>query len=300
MPRTILFAGASGLIGRRLVETCRAAGDTIRILIRSTPRPDNELSWDPAHGPLDPRALASVDTVVCLSGAGIADKRWTSARKRELVRSRVDAVRTLANAIASRATPPGTFVCASATGCYGDRADEWLDETSPRGEGFLAELCEAWESAADPARSAGVRVAHLRLGVVLTREGGALAKMLPLFRAGLGGPLGNGRQYMPWISLVDAVAAARYVIERESLSGPVNVVSPHAVTNREFTRALARSINRRAVLPTPAFALRLALGEIACELLLASQRVRPAKLENDGFSFHIARLEEYMAAELGR
>ena len=299
MPRTILFAGASGLIGRRLVETCRAASDAVRVLTRTTPRSDNEFAWDPAREALDPRALDGVDTVVCLSGAGIADKRWTRSRKRELIQSRVDAVRTLANAIASAATPR-TFVCASATGYYGDRTDEWLDETSPRGKGFLAELCEAWESAADPARSAGARVAHLRFGVVLTREGGALAKMLPLFRAGLGGPLGNGRQYMPWISLVDAVAAARFVVEREPLSGPFNVVSPHAVTNREFTRTLARSINRRAVLPAPAFVLRLSLGEIAAELLLAGQRVRPAKLENAGFSFRQARLEEHFAAELGR
>jgi uncharacterized protein (TIGR01777 family) len=229
----------------------------------------------------------------------VAAHRWTAAYRKELTTSRVDSTRALAQTLAGLRTPLQTLVAASAVGIYGDRGEEVLNEDSAPGEGFLADVCRAWEEAARPAAEAGIRVVHTRFGVVLGRGPGALEKMLPVFRLGLGGKLGSGRQWMSWVSLEDTVAAILFALQTRSLAGPVNMVSPHAVTNAEFTATLARQLHRPAVLQVPAFALRLALGQMADEALLASARVMPAKLLATGFEFARLTLDEALAAAIG-
>jgi uncharacterized protein (TIGR01777 family) len=229
--------------------------------------------------------LAGVDAVIHLSGANVAAGRWTPAYKREIVSSRVDSTLALVRAITRLRPLPRVLVCASAIGIYGDRGDQLLTEDAAPGTGFLADTCVAWERAAQAAEDAGIRVVHARFGVVLSPKGGALARLVPLFRLGLGGNLGDGRAWMPWITLGDAVGVLRYCIENDSLRGPVNTVAPQAVVNAEFTRALAAALHRPAILPAPAFALRLAFGQMADEALLASARVVPQKLQRAGFHF---------------
>ncbi len=245
------------------------------------------LAWNPAAADPIPDAdrLRGVEAAVHLSGANVAAGRWTKKYKREIVSSRVQSTLALANALARLDPPPRVLVCASAIGIYGERGDEILSERSGPGDGFLAETCVAWESASRAAEEAGIRVVHARFGVVLAPQGGALAKLLPLFRLGLGGNLGDGRAWMPWLSLRDAVGILRYCVEREEMRGPVNAVAPNPATNAEFTRALGAALRRPTVVPAPAFALRLAFGEMADEALLASARVVPEKLALAGYPF---------------
>ncbi len=282
MTQRIAVAGASGLIGGALCRHLSERGDEVLRLVRRPARTADEHSWDPAAGVLDPRALEGVTAVVCLSGVGVGDRRWTPGYKREILQSRVESTRTLATAIA--ATDPGIrLVAGSAVGIYGDRGDEPLDESSPPGEGFLAEVVRAWEAAADPARAAGARVVHARTGIVLSRTGGAMGKVLPLARLGLAGPLGSGRQFWPWITLEDEVRALAHLIDHAELVGPVNVVGPEPARQGELMREMGRLLHRPAVLPAPAPALRLALGEFASDIL-GSQRVVGRALADSGFS----------------
>jgi uncharacterized protein len=295
----VAVTGSTGLIGSELLGALRSAGhDTVR-LVRRPPAAEDERHWDPARGILDPSCLAGVDAVVHLAGAGIGERRWTAARRRVLVSSRVDSTALLARAIANMEAPPSVLVCASAIGIYGDRGDEVLTEESAPGTGFLAELCRQWEGAASPAAGAGIRTVHTRSGIVLSARGGALRRQLPLFRLGLGGRLGSGAQWTSWVTLHDEVRALRFALEHDSVSGPVNVTAPAPVTNRDFTAALGRVLHRPAVLAVPAFALRLALGRgVADEAVLASQRVRPAALEEAGFGFDHGEIGPALAALL--
>ena len=288
----IAITGASGLIGSALVPALRQDGHSVLRLVRREPRGDDELRWDPARHELDPHALDDVDAVVHLSGAGIGDKRWTEAYKRELVDSRIDSTTTIAAALAAAAPRQRVLLSSSGVNWYGDTGDTPVDETVPPGTGFLAALVQAWEGATRPAEDAGLRVVHLRTAPVLAPSGGLLGPLRTLFAAGLGGRLGSGRQYMPWISLTDWVDAARFLLTADDIRGPVNLVAPDQVTNAEFTRALARTLHRPAVLPVPAFALRIALGDLADEGALISLRVVPRVLTDHGFTFHHRDVDE--------
>lgn len=292
-PPRILVSGASGMIGTALVRAFAANQISVSRLVRK-PKPENEreICWAPQFSPAmgDPSQLEGFEAVIHLSGANIAAHRWTTAYKQEIVTSRVQTTEALAKLLVGLKNPPRAFLCASAIGIYGSHGDEVLTEASMPGTGFLAESCIAWEAAARPARDAGIRVAHLRFGVVLSSEGGALAKMLPLFRLGMAGRLGSGRQWISWISLPDVVAAISHIIDTPELGGPINLVTPNPVTNTEFTRTLARAVHRPAIFPAPAFALRAALGEMADETLLASARVIPARLTASGFTFEHEQL----------
>lgn len=295
---TILVTGASGLIGRAFRAAARARGAEVRELVRREPRAPYEFRWDPASGQLDAAALAGCDAVVHLAGENIAGGRWTAARRRRIVGSRVGGTRLVAQAVAAAPEPPAVLVCASAVGWYGDRGDEELDEDSAAGTGFLAETCRDWEAAAAPAADAA-RVVHLRFGVVLDPAGGALARMLPPFRLGLGGPLGSGRQWMPWLTRAHAVAAIERALACPDLTGPYNTVAG-SVRNRDFARTLGRVLGRPAVLPAPAFALRLMFGEMADQVLLGGQRVTPRRLPASGLRPEHEELEAALRAVLGR
>jgi uncharacterized protein (TIGR01777 family) len=294
----IAITGASGLIGSALVPTLRADGDEVLRLVRRQPTGNDEISWDPARRLLDPQALAGVDAVVHLAGVGVGDARWTTAYKARVISSRVDGTLTIARAVAAAPDPPRVLLSASAVGYYGDTGDRFVDESAGAGTGFLAETCVAWERATAPATAAGVRVVKLRAGIVLAKHGGALGKVLPLFRAGLGGRLGSGRQYMSWISLADEIAAIRFLLTAEEISGPVNLTAPTPVTNAEYTATLARTLHRPAPFVVPGVALRLALGDFAGEGVLAGQRVRPATLQSAGFSFAHDTIEAALDALL--
>jgi uncharacterized protein (TIGR01777 family) len=294
----VLIAGASGLIGRALAAELRARGHVVQRLVRRASSAPEEIAWDPAAGRLESAALAGVDAIVNLAGENLASERWTARRRESLRRSRVDATRTLVLALKNAGRKPAVFVSASAVGFYGDRGDEVLTEASAPGAGFLPEICLAWETHAEGAARLGVRTALLRFGVVLAAEGGALAQMLPLFRLGLGGRLGAGRQWMSWIARADAITAVRVVLENESWRGPLNVVAPAPVRNAEFTAALARALRRPAILPAPAWALRLAFGRMADEALLASTRAQPERLLAGGFEFRHLDLAGALAAIL--
>jgi len=286
----IAVSGASGLLGRRLCAALEAGGWRVLRLVRGAPRAKGELAWSPAAGRLDPAPLAGIEAFVHLSGEPIAGVRWTAARKRAISASRIDSTRLVAETLARMPGRPA-LLCASAVGFYGDRGSEWLDETSPQGTGFLAHVCGEWERACEPARAAGLRVVQLRFGVVLDRAGGALAALLRAHRLGLGGALGPGTQYVSWISAADAVSALQHTLVSAALVGPVNLVAPAPLSNAELSRALARALGRPAFLRVPAPLLRLALGQAADEMLLVSQRVRPAKLVASGFGFLAPELE---------
>jgi uncharacterized protein (TIGR01777 family) len=279
----VLVSGSTGLIGSALVASLRADGHSVRRLVRHPPAAPDEVPYEPAAGVLS-AVLAEADAVVHLAGVGIGDRRWTPKYQRLVRDSRVVSTRALAESIARSDPRPATLVCASAVGVYGDTGDEAVTESAPPGRGFLAELVRDWEAAADPARAVGVRVAHVRSGIVLDRSGGALAVALPIFRLGLGGRLGSGRQWLSWIALPDEIAAIRFVLDSR-LSGPVNLTAPNPVRNAEYTRAVAAAVRRPAVLAVPAVALRLRFGGFADEGVLASQRVLPARLESAGFRF---------------
>jgi len=282
MSRTILITGATGLVGSALATRLSESGHRVVALRRAASANDSRPTWDPARGQVHLAPANPFDAVVHLAGENIA-QRWTRAARERIRASRVDATRLLCEALSQLPQPPGTLICASATGFYGDRNDEVLDEESGPGTGFLPEVCQAWEAAAAPARQCGMRVVHLRLGIVLARAGGALTRMLPAFRLGLGGRLGTGRQYWSWISLEDLLRVVELALQDDNLRGAVNAVSPAAITNAGFTEALARALRRPAFLPVSAFAVKLIFGAMGREALLASARVRPARLLTMGF-----------------
>lgn len=304
----VLISGASGSIGSALIPELRAHGHRVVCLVRREPHTADEVPWDPARGALDPAALRGVDAAVNLAGPGIGSKRWTAAYKREVKQARVDATHTLATALASLDPPPTAFVSGSAIGYYGDTGDRVVDEAAPPGTDYLAEICQAWEAATAPAEAAGIRVVHLRTGVVMSAEGGLLdtpvpifgipVKLLPLFKLGLGGRLGSGTQWMSWVSMRDEVRAIRFALDTPALRGPVNVTSPEPVTNREWTKALGAALRRPTVLPVPAPVLRLAVGEFADLGALVSQRVRPGALLGAGFDFELPTLADALEAEV--
>jgi len=298
-----LLSGASGLLGTAVRNGLLHSGTEVLQLVRRPPLGPREVQWFPeradavtAASGLEAGTLEGLAAAIHLSGANVAAHRWTPAYRREMWRSRVESTRALCAMLRTVERPPRVLLVASATGIYGDREDEVLDECSPPGAGFLADLCREWEAAAAPAREAGIRVVHLRFGVVLAREGGALSKMLPAFRLGLGGRMGSGRQWMSWISLEDAVGAMRFLLDDERMAGAVNLCAPEPVRNAEFTRSLAARLGRKAVLRVPEFALRMALGAMADEALLASARVVPKRLLDAGFRFKQPTMETALAA----
>lgn len=305
MKSQVILSGASGLIGSALREHLAAAGYECRQLVRHSPRSSEEIEWHPGSGTLpDRNRLQGVEIAFHFSGANISSSRWTGARKREIVESRVVPTRMLAAALCQTSPRPKVLICASATGIYGERGDEIVDETSMPGTGFLPETCLQWEAAAAEAAACGIRVVSTRFGIVLSTKGGALAKMLPIFRLGLGGRLGNGQQWMSWIALDDVARALIFVAER-ALSEPsapqveaVNVAAPNPVRNMDFTRTLGHVLRRPAILPAPAFALQLAFGEMAGQTLLASTRVAPQRLQQKGFVFSHPTLAEALRSEL--
>ena len=301
---TVAVAGANGLLGSALCAQLSSDGHHVLRLLRHDPAPSwrhdaDVVLWDPQAGRLDAAALEGVDAVVNLAGANIGAGRWTAQRMRELLASRVDATRLLAETIAYLRTPPRVYISMSGVGYYGNRGDELLTEASSAGHGFLTELCQAWEAAAQPALAAGVRLVILRSGVVLTARGGALPRMLLPFRLGLGGPIGGGRQHLSWIALHDLLDGFRHALCDESLSGPVNAVSPQLVTNRQFTHTLGEVLGRPAVMPLPALAVRAMFGEMGVETLLYSQRAMPQALLDRGFRFEYADLAAALRHELG-
>lgn len=279
----VAVSGASGLIGSALSTELTTAGNEVLKLVRRDARSAGEVSWDPSSA-LDPAALSGVDAVVHLAGAPIAAKRWTPARKAELRSSRITSTGTLATAMAAAMPPPRVLICGSAIGFYGDTGDQVVDESARAGTGFLPDLVRDWEAAADPAAAAGIRVACIRSGVVLAAEGGMLSRLMLPFRLGLGATMGSGGQYLSWISLTDEVRAIKFVLDRQDIAGPVNLTAPEAVTNAEFTKALAKTLARPSFFTLPSPVLSAALGELASELL-ASARVVPARLLEAGFAF---------------
>jgi uncharacterized protein (TIGR01777 family) len=286
----ILVSGSSGLVGSALIPTLSGAGHEVLRLVRKKGIADS-VYWDPAKGVIDATGLAGVDAAVHLAGENIAAGRWTTAQKAKIVDSRVKGTSLLADALAKLKRRPEVMVSASAIGFYGDRGDETLREDSPPGTGFLPDTSRKWEGAAEPASRAGIRVVHPRIGIVLARKGGALPKMALPFKLGVGGKIGTGRQYMSWIALDDLTAVILHCIESPHLQGPVNAVAG-AVTNLEFTKALGRALKRPTLFPLPAFAARIAMGEMADELLLASTRVEAARLAASGFQFRHRNLED--------
>jgi len=292
----VIVSGATGLVGRAVVRSLLADGHQVTKLVRGGAQEfrapgTSAVRWDPARGEIDADALEGHDAAVHLAGEPVSEGRWTEEKKRRIRDSRVKGTYLLAGALARLGAKPRVLVSASATGFYGDRGEERLDEESEPGRDFLSRVCREWEEAALPAAEAGIRLVHLRIGVVLSGEGGALPKMLTPFRLGLGGRIGGGGQYMSWVSLEDVVRVVRRALDDESLSGPLNVVAPQPVTNGEFTRALGRALNRPTVFAAPAFALRLVYGEMADALLLSGARVYPKRLTEAGFEFAHPELE---------
>jgi hypothetical protein len=293
----VFVSGASGLIGSALVPALVETGHRVTRLVRREPADDAEARWDPESGTVDTARLEGVNAVVHLAGKTIAG-RWTARVKETLRNSRVDGTRALCDALPRMTRRPEVLVSASAVGFYGDRGCKVLTENSPPGTGFLADVCREWEEATAPAAGAGIRVVNLRIGMVLARSGGALAAMLLPFRMGLGGPIGDGRQYVSWVSLDDVVGAILHTLTLATIAGPVNATAPHPVTNGEFTRTLAHVLHRPALLRAPAFAARLAFGEMADALLLASARVEPQRLLETGYTFRHPELERALRAIL--
>jgi len=296
----ILVSGASGLVGSALFPALEASGHQVVKLVRSPASSSSaEATWNPEAGQIDLSRAGHIDAAVHLAGESIA-QRWTPEVKRRIRDSRVEGTRLVSEALAKMSEPPKVLICASATGIYGSRGEEWLEEHSAPGSGFLADICQEWEAAADVARTRGIRVVHLRLGIVLTPKGGALAKMLPAFRLGLGGRLGDGRAFWSWIALDDLIEAILHALKTESLKGPVNAVSPYPLTNAVFTETLGRVLNRPTIIPVPRFALELLFGEMSREGMLASSRVKPARLLETGFKFRLPELEPALRHLLGQ
>jgi uncharacterized protein (TIGR01777 family) len=281
----ILMTGATGLVGTALIPVLKAEGHTVVRLVRKRKRDASDILWNPAAGTIPLSDLENFDAAIHLAGENIASGRWTAARKEKILRSRVDGTRLLSESLARLQQPPRVLVSASAVGYYGDRGTESLSESSPPGIGFLSEVCRAWEAATQPAADKGIRVVNVRTGIVLSTRGGALRKMLLPFRLGAGGKIGSGDQYMSWISLADLCRTFLHAVRTSSLQGPVNAVAPSPVTNAVFTKALGAALHRPTFFPLPAAAARLAFGEMADALLLASARVTPARLLASGFFF---------------
>lgn len=298
-PLKVVLSGASGMLGKALRTALAQRRISALRLVRGSPSSSDQLAWNPAVEPAfaNTAALEGFSAAIHLSGASVG-RRWSAAYKREMAASRVQSTHALVHLLGGLHRPPETLLVASAVGFYGNRGEELLDESSPAGTGFLARLCREWEAAAMPAAETGIRVVNLRFGVVLGQGEGALAAMLPPFRFGLGGRLGTGRQWMSWISLVDAIGAILFAIDTPGLAGPVNLTAPNPVRNADFTRALGHQLKRPAVLPVPAMALRLAFGQMADEALLASARAVPEKLTATGFQFTHPTVEQALAAAL--
>jgi uncharacterized protein (TIGR01777 family) len=285
----LLMSGSSGPIGTALCASFTAQGDQIVRLVRGNPQSAGQVSWDPL-APVPPASVSGFDAVVHLAGESVVG-RWTNEKKNAIRDSRVLGTRNLATALAQTKVKPRVLICASAVGFYGNRGDEILDENSPIGQGFLPEVCSEWENASQIAAEAGIRTVNVRIGLVLSPKGGALQKMLTPFRLGLGGRIGSGQQWYSWIHVDDIVGGIHHAMQTESLAGPVNLVAPNAVRNAEFTKVLASVLRRPAIFPVPEFALRLAFGKQAAEeMLLASQRVQPGKLESSGYKFRFPEL----------
>lgn len=296
----VVVTGASGLVGSALVPFLTTGGHEVVRLVRRAPKAKDEARWDPEAGAIDEAALEGVDAVVHLAGENIAAGRWTEARKARLRSSRVGPTRLLAETLAGLKKKPKVLVSASAIGYYGSRGDAWVTETDAPADDFLGRLSAEWEKATEPAAKAGIRVVRLRTGIVLSPAGGALGKMLLPFRAGLGGVVGPGTQYMSWIALDDLLGVIHHVLDRADIAGPVNAVAPEPVTNAVFTKTLGRVLGRPTIAPAPAFALRLVFGEMADATLLASTRVRPERLLATGYRFRFPELEGALRHVLGK
>ncbi len=297
----IAVTGSSGLVGKALVAALEADGHLVRPVVRRAPLADkHEICWNPAAGTIDAAELANVDAVVHLAGENLAAHRWTEAFKDKIRDSRVRGTKLLCETLASLASKPTVLVSASAIGYYGNRGELPVDESSPAGSGFLPDVCQQWEAATAPARDADIRVVNLRIGFVLAREGGGLAKMLTPFSLGLGGVIGSGRQYMSWIALDDLVRAIQFVLAAAALNGPVNATSPQPVTNHEFTKTLGHVLKRPTLFPMPSFAARLAFGEMADAMLIGGVRVEPHALAAAQFQFEYSQLESALRHILTR
>lgn len=294
----VALTGASGLVGSAVISKLEAAGHEVRRLVRRSARGPVEIEWDPERDSIDSEALAQVDALIHLAGESIAAGRWSKARKQRILDSRVLGTSLIARAIAGMERGPRVLLCASAIGFYGDRGEEELGEEATAGDEFLSRVCTRWEDAAAPAREAGLRVAHFRLGIVLSASGGALTSMLPPFRMGLGGILGNGRQWWSWIDVDDVAGAFLWALENESAQGIYNCVAPEPTRNRDFTKTLGRVLGRPTFLPAPAFALKLLLGEMAEPLLLGSTRAIPRRLNDEGYRFAHPDLENSLRRHL--
>jgi uncharacterized protein (TIGR01777 family) len=288
----IAITGSSGLVGSALVHALEGDGHLVRPVVRRAARPGaNEIRWDPDHGIIDAPEFAGVDAVVHLAGENIAAHRWTQSFKDKILQSRVRSTKLLCDTLAGLASKPSDLISASAIGYYGSRGDELLDESAINGRGFLAEVCQQWEAATVSARDADIRVVNLRIGFVLSKDGGGLAKMLTPFRLGGGGVIGSGNQYMSWIAIDDLVRVIQFTLSAAALVGPVNAVAPHPVTNREFTKTLGNVLHRPTILPMPAFAAKLAFGEMADDMLLGGARIEPRALNNARFEFRFPQLD---------
>jgi uncharacterized protein (TIGR01777 family) len=295
----VVVTGASGLIGSALVPALEKAGHDVVRLVRRTPASPVEIEWNPATAAIDASALVGVEAAVNLNGATIG-RRWTASRRKEILASRIESTRVLSTALASLDPRPSVLVCAGGVGIYGyDRGDEILTEKSPLGTGFLAEVGSAWEAAADPARESGIRVVNFRQGLVLSGDGGVLGELLPFFKLGLGGRVGNGRQWWPWIAMDDLVAGYLSVLDAPT-AGPVNLTSPSPATNTQFTKALGNALRRPTIVPVPAIGAKLVFGEMAEEALLGGQRALPSRLLAEGFSFRFPELSEALSHVLAR
>lgn len=294
---TVALCGASGLIGRATVATLEQHGHAVKRLVRRPAREPGEIEWNPSAGTIDAGGLRGVDVVINLSGETLA-QRWTASARRRILESRIKPTLLLARTLASLSPRPTAFLSASAVGIYGSQGDAMLDETSPTGDDFLADVCKQWEAATEPASEAGIRVVSLRTAVVLSSDGGMLAKLLPVFRAGIGGRIGNGRNWLSWIALADCAEAIALLAGMPAAQGPVNLVAPNPVTNAEFTRVLAHVLGRPGIMTIPRIALKLAFGEMAQDTLLASQRVAPRRLLGWGFEFACPTLESALREAL--
>jgi uncharacterized protein (TIGR01777 family) len=296
----ILISGSHGLVGTALMKSLEPEGHEVFRLVRYAPSSDAEIEWSPDRYSIALARIEGFDAVVNLAGESIAEGRWTEDKKQRIRESRVKGTKLLGDALANLTNPPKTFICASAIGYYGNRGDEILTETSAPGDDFLAKVCVEWEKATALAKEKGIRVLNTRFGVILDAHGGALAKMLPPFRAGLGGKIGSGKQWMSWIELDDVVGALKFALTNEALSGPVNFVAPNPVTNAEFTNTLGKVLSRPTLIPIPAFGVRLLFGEMGEALLLAGQRVAPKRLMTEGYQFQYPQLEEALRHVLAK
>ncbi|MCH9652238.1 MAG: TIGR01777 family oxidoreductase [Planctomycetes bacterium] len=297
----LLISGSSGLVGSHLCRELET--DPVNQVVRLVRTPSEErhgtsLVWRPSDNDLPVEALTGLDAVIHLGGANIADKRWSPELKKTIYNSRVQSTQLLANALASMEKPPRIFLCASAIGFYGDRAEERLDELSNRGDGFLCDVCEAWEHATEPAVRAGIRVVNMRFGMILDKKGGALSKMLIPFKMGLGGRIGSGSQYWSWITLADVINGIQFCLQNEAIEGPVNFVAPEELTNLNFTKTMGNVLSRPTVLPVPAWVIKTLFGEMGQALMLCSARVTPHRLQSAGFEFQHARLDDALRAIL--